>query len=320
VTALRSVSAYLPPTSVPVREYLTGFGLPAEWIRVQERFFGFAEIRLEPATPWAEQARAAAAGLDDTPDWRPRVRYLFQARTMPVAAPYPVAPLQELRDALGVPPVTAVCITQLACASALFAVDLAGRLLEQAGDPEALALLVMGEKAFTTQPDVIADTGVMGEGTAAVLVAADGDRDRVLGYATRSYGDLDPDCVTLADAGLAFRALYGDALVEVMHAALEAAGLGPPDVDLVLPHNANRMSWLRIARRAGLDGLDRVFLDNLPRTGHCFGADAFLNYSAARDCGRLRRGDRYLMTAVGLGTSFSSRKLGATFSAMVLQH
>ena len=56
--------------------------------------------------------------------------------------------------------------------------------------------------------------------------------------------------------------------------------------------------------------LARVFLDNVPVTGHCFAADPFINYVSARDAGRLRPGDLYLMASVGLG---------ATFSAMVLR-
>ena len=57
--------------------------------------------------------------------------------------------------------------------------------------------------------------------------------------------------------------------------------------------------------------LERVFLDNVPVTGHCFCADPFINYRTALDLGRLRPGDHYLIAAVGLG---------ATFSAMVFEH
>ena len=41
-------------------------------------------------------------------------------------------------------------------------------------------------------------------------------------------------------------------------------------------------------------------------TGHCFGADPFINYATARDFGRLSPGDRYLMVAVGLGANFAA--------------
>jgi 3-oxoacyl-[acyl-carrier-protein] synthase-3 len=56
---------------------------------------------------------------------------------------------------------------------------------------------------------------------------------------------------------------------------------------------------------------DRIFLGNVPITGHCFCADPFLNYRTVADLGLLNPGDRYLMVTVGLGS---------TFSAMVFQH
>jgi len=57
--------------------------------------------------------------------------------------------------------------------------------------------------------------------------------------------------------------------------------------------------------------MHRVYLDNIPRTGHCFCSDPFLNLVSLRDEGRLVPGARYLLTAVGLG---------ATYAAMVIEH
>lgn len=317
---IEGVSAYLPAPRVDVEQHLRGYDIDAERIRVHRRYFGFAEIRLEPRVRWVDQSLAAVAGLPGFGERKHRLHYLLQARTLPVAAPYPVNPLHEVRQALGLSRVTAFCLSQQACASTLFAVDLAGRLLNEDGDPDGLALILTGEKAFTTRATVIADVGVTGEGMAAVLVGRAGERDRVLSYASRTYGEFNPGAGTLADASRVFRDVYTDAMVEVIRAAADRAGLRPDEIDLVLPHHANRLSWQRVARQAGIDARTRVFLDNLPRVGHCFGADSFVNYCSARRTGRLRPGDRYLMTAVGLGTSFATAGLGATFSAMLLRH
>ena len=70
-------------------------------------------------------------------------------------------------------------------------------------------------------------------------------------------------------------------------------------------HHEERVAGLQPALGA------RVRLDDVPVTGHCFGADSFIGYAAARAEGRLRAGDPFLMVAVGLG---------ATFSAMVLRY
>lgn len=103
---------------------------------------------------------------------------------------------------------------------------------------------------------------------------------------------------------------HNSTLAAVMREAADNAGAGLDDLALILPHNVNRLSWQWTCKLLGVP-LDRVFLDNIPTTGHCFTADPFINHVDAREAGRLRPGDLYLMAAVGLG---------ATFSAAVLRH
>ncbi|MFI1418634.1 3-oxoacyl-[acyl-carrier-protein] synthase III C-terminal domain-containing protein [Streptomyces sp. NPDC020731] len=311
MTCLADVATYLPPRRVSIDDHLRGHGFSESRIRLHERYFGFSEIRFGAGTTLAEDLVAAGAALESLSRVRHRIRYVLHGRTMPVVAPYPANPLQEARRKLGLEHAQAFSVTQHACASSLLAVDLAGRMLAGAGDEEGLVLVLSGEKAFTSCAQVIVNSGVMGEGTTAVLVGADGRRDRMLSYATRTYGEFHDGAWLSEEAEEHFQQLYPSALAEVIRAATEHAGLELDQIELILPHNVNRMSWLRVLRRLGLRRVDRLFLDNLPRTGHCFGADAFANYRTARDQGRLQPGHKYVMTAVGLG---------ATFSAMTFEH
>lgn len=321
MTSIEEVADHLPDPVVPVGAYLAGHGLSPRRVQIHERYLGFREIRLDPHRTWPDQAVAAAAGLSRLASRRADVHYVLQARTMPVAAPHPLNPLQEVRRRLGLTHAVAVCVSQQACASALLAVELAGRLLTQDGDRDGLVLVLTGEKAFTTGAQIISDTGVMGEGTAAVLVGIrDDSGDRMLSYTSRSHGDYRPSAGSLADASACLHEAYPDALVDVYLRAVAAAGLRPADVDWVLPHHANRLAWQRVTRRIGLRDPERVLLGNLPRFGHCFGADSFLNYATLRRSGSLRRGEHYVMTAVGAGVTFATSGLGATFAAMVFRH
>lgn len=290
---------------------LARYGLDEERISVYKRFYGLGEVRLNPGTGMVGQLTAAAARLGPLRGRQREVRYLLHARTMPVAAPFPVNPLHEARDALGLGHAITFSVTQHACASGLLAVHLAASLLESAGDQDALALVVAGEKAFTPCAQVIEDTAVLGEDSAAVLVGLGEGSDQLLGYATRTRGEFHRAPWLSAEETAAFTSAYPDTLADVMLAAIDKSGLRPTDIDLILPHNVNRMSWMRVLKKAGIRDRDRLFLDNLASGGHCFCADAFLNYVTARQRGLLKPGDRYLMTAVGLG---------ATFSAMVFQH
>jgi 3-oxoacyl-[acyl-carrier-protein] synthase-3 len=67
-----------------------------------------------------------------------------------------------------------------------------------------------------------------------------------------------------------------------------------------------------LCRRIGFP-VDRVVLDNVPRFGHVFCADAFINFETARERGLLHPGSRYVVAAAGAGR-------GATFAAMVFEH
>ncbi|MFI0975847.1 ketoacyl-ACP synthase III family protein [Streptomyces sp. NPDC021093] len=294
-----------------MREFLQRDQVPDAQIAVYERYFGFSEVRVDEEPDPAFQLLRAAERLDGLAGHEHRVRYVLQARTMPVADPYPTSTVHEVRDALGLRGAQAFCVTQHACASGLLAVELAGRLLAADGDREALALVLTGEKVFTASARVIPGTGVMGECAAAVLVGADGPRDRLLGYATQTRGEFEDGMSMADDTAEEFRKVYPEALADVVRAAVERAGVAMDDIALVLPHNVNRMSWLPVFRNLGIRGAGRLFTDNLSEIGHCFGADAFLNYLTAREKGRLQPGQRYVMTSVGLG---------ATFSAMVFEH
>ncbi|MEU6477904.1 3-oxoacyl-[acyl-carrier-protein] synthase III C-terminal domain-containing protein [Streptomyces sp. NPDC047017] len=254
---------------------------------------------------------AAAHGLTGLRGNERRVRYVLQGRTMPVGAPYPRSTVHEVRDALGLHGAHAFCVTQHACASGLLAVELAGRLLAADGDPQALALVLTGEKVFTEGARVIPDTGVMGESAAAVLVSPGGPGDRLLGYATQTCGAFEDGMGMTPEAAEAFQEAYPQVLAQVIRSALARAGLGFGDIDLILPHNVNRLSWIPVLKELGVHGAGRVFTENIAKIGHCFGADPFLNHVSARETGRLLPGSRYVMTAVGLG---------ATFSAMAFEH
>lgn len=310
MTSLEAVSSFIPSDRVPVSECLGAQGVNAARIKVYEHYFGFRDIRMDQGRGPAELLLAATAGLAELRGREQDVRYVVHARTMPLVAPYPRSPVREVSRALGLDHANTFCLSQHACASALLAVELMGRTLTAEGDEDGLALVLAGEKAFTSSAQVITDTGVMGEGAVAVLVRAGGARNRLLGYATHTLGEFHGGPWMTAERAAEFQEVYPQALAEVMRNAVKAAGLDLDDITLILPHNVNRMSWAKVLKNLAVRGTERLFLENLAVMGHCFGADAFINYQTAEEMGRLKPGDHYLMTAVGLG---------ATFSAMVFR-
>ncbi|WP_426310249.1 3-oxoacyl-[acyl-carrier-protein] synthase III C-terminal domain-containing protein [Cellulosimicrobium sp. E-16] len=316
MTTLVDVGAHVPATRVPIRDLADELGLDHLELGVFERFFGLREVCTAPDESLTDLLVAAARAVPGLAGNEHRVRYVLGARTIATVAPVGVNPLHDAADRLGLDHAVVWTLTQHACASALLAVDVAGRLLAADGDPDALALVLTGEKAFSPGSRLIEGTTIMGEGTAAVLVAAEttaGVSARVgspvLSYATRTLGEYHQVPLPEDLAG-PFGVAYTEVLAQVVLEAVERAGLTLDDLALVLPHNVNRVSWRRLCSRLGLP-IARVRLDDVPVTGHCFGADSFIGYAAARAEGRLQPGDPFLMVAVGLG---------ATFSAMVLRY
>lgn len=311
MTALEAVSVYLPPTRIPIESLAGSFGLTAMQVKLFRRFHGLREVGREPDASLYGLLMKAATGLDALRGQEHRVRYVLYARTMPVVAPYPVNPLAEVCRALGLEHALAFTVTHQSCAGGLLAIDLAGRLLapDAGGSQEPLALILCGEKAFTREAQIFADTTVFGEGAAACLVSAFGARDRLLAYASNVRGEFD-SATGANDARL--QREYRPSLAEVMRQALDEAGLALRDIRVVLPHNVNVVTWQRMCTLLKFP-LDRVVLDNIASSGHVFCADVFANYMTACQRGLLRPGDRYLAAAVGAGG-------GATFAAMVFEH
>jgi 3-oxoacyl-[acyl-carrier-protein] synthase-3 len=309
VTALAGVTAYLPEHRVSIVDLAEHLALTGTQVKVFQRFHGLSEVCRDEGSAYDLLSRTLGS-LAELRGNEHRVRYVLYARGMPAAVPYPLNPLHEVCRSYGLGAAQAFTVTHHACATSLLAIDIAGRLLAADGDPDALAVVLAGEKTFTRDAELVPETSLFGEGAGACLVSAAGSRDRVLSYVTQLRGDFDGRLVEDAELLVRFQREYPEALAEVISAALYRAGVSLSELALILPHNVNAVSWRRLCKRLGYP-VEKVVLDNVGLAGHSFAADAFINYATASGRGLLRPGDRYLIAAAGLG---------ATFSAMVLEH
>lgn len=93
-------------------------------------------------------------------------------------------------------------------------------------------------------------------------------------------------------------------LSEVALEALSANGLTPADVDLFIPHQANRRILEATAKRVGLKE-DQVYM-NVERYGNTSGASIPLALDEANRAGRLSEGDLVLLDAFGGGFTWGA--------------
>ncbi|XVV00736.1 3-oxoacyl-[acyl-carrier-protein] synthase III C-terminal domain-containing protein [Actinosynnema sp. CA-248983] len=312
---IEAMTAFVPEPVSSVEAVAPRLRLGRAKVKLFRKVHGLDRLHLDPDLPVldlvAEPAARLVAGLAD-PD---RITHVVYAHTIQDVAPAGFDIAAALAARLGLHRANAFALTQQNCASGLAAVDVCGELLAAGGDPDARALVVTGEKAFSPMAQLIENTTIMGDASAACLVGlADetrsGGGDRVLSYCSRTDGRY-ADGIRL-DARLVgeFGLEYAARLAETIHAALARAGLTLADVELIVPHNVNTSSWRKVIELLGTDPAT-VFLDNVAEYGHCYCSDPFLNYSQLRDRGRLTAGGHYVCTALGLG---------ATYAAMVLRH
>lgn len=88
---------------------------------------------------------------------------------------------------------------------------------------------------------------------------------------------------------------------------LASVGWDPADVDHFVPHQANGRILSAVAERVGI-GPDRC-VTHLDRVGNTGAASIPLALADAADRGRLRAGDRVLITAFGGGLTWGSAAL-----------
>jgi 3-oxoacyl-[acyl-carrier-protein] synthase-3 len=323
MTSLVEVACHIPERSESIREAGERLGVSLREQRLFEKFFGLREIRVAPERTYADRLVDAAEKLRTLRGNESRIKYFIAARTFRDVVPASQAPVQEAADRLGLHRALSFSVTEHACASGLLALWTAGWLLRD-DEPDAMALLVTGEHA-PLEGFYLPETSIMGDSTAACLVTADGARDRLRSYAYRMNPSIEetmemavmhsPDMEDVISkyssvSAEELKKFYTEEVARVICEAVDQAGITLDRLSLILPHNVNRISWVRICRSLGYP-VESVMLDYVPITGHCYTADGFLNYTEAKRQGRLREDEYYMIVGVGMGGSFA---------AMVFQH
>lgn len=307
---IEDVAVFLPRRAVRVEEVAAEFQLTGPQTRMLRRVHGYDQLRIDPSLGLIELVAAPARRLLGSVSDRSAIRYLILAHTVCTITLSSVSVPHALAELLGLDQAEPFTVGQQFCANVLSALDVAGELLRADGDPRARALLVTGEKRFTTLTRPLGKSTAIGEGSAACLVGIGGRGDRLLSYADRTVaipGDDDWDAITMADT---FMDSYPEVLAQVAGEAVHRAGLTMDRVTMVVPHNVSKQLWHRTVPLLGID-MDRVYLDTLPEFGHICCSDPFLNLASLRDRGRLVPGGFYLLTSVGLS---------ATHAAVVIEH
>lgn len=300
---LRKVASFIPEQSTAIVDMQDSLGIADAEVRLLTKFLGLERILSADGLSTLDMLLAAGQECLTDVD-RSTVRYLIHAHTLQHVAPPSLRWMDVLRDKLLLDGVSAFSMSHQGCVVGLNVLKAAeGLLLSE--PPGSTALILVGEKGLSPVMQHIPGTSVLGDATAALVVGLDGPGDAVLSVAHRTYGEYHQAMQMPEDLQRSYRQDYVPTVAAVIRDAVALAGLTFADIDLILPHNVNRYSWTSIARLLGLP-IERVYLENVPKTGHCFCADPFMNLSTSRVEGAVRPGDVLVMVSAGQGGTFSA--------------
>ncbi|HVI35196.1 MAG TPA: beta-ketoacyl-ACP synthase III, partial [Gaiellales bacterium] len=184
----------------------------------------------------------------------------------------------------------------------------------------AETVLVVGTEVFSRLLDWSDRSTciLFGDGAGAVVLRRDDDRHGLRGFELGADGS-GALLLSVAAAGHAadhdegpFVQMNGPevykfatrVVVDSSLRSLEAAGLGVEDVDVFVPHQANRRIIDHAARRLGLD--DAKVFSNVDRYGNTSAGSIPICLDEAWRQGRIRPGDVVLMVGFGGGLAWGS--------------
>lgn len=311
--SIRAIAHAAPLHRIASRQLDAQLGKPSGWI---ERRTGIRERPVASETEATSDlaVRAGQRALEQLPERERRVSLLLLATSTPDHLLPPTAPLvaHRLRLKCG-----AVDIAG-ACAGFLYALTLAASHVRARRESVlVIAANVLTRRVNPLDPDTVA---LFSDGAAAVVLGpADGQRGLLgvhLGADGREYnrilipggGSRLPFTEAVAREGQHLMRIDGgpqvfriavQAMLRASDRALADASLTMDDVDLLIPHQANRRIIERVARSMNVPA-ERT-ISHIEWAGNSSAASIPMALSLAYGAGRIDSGDVILMTAVGAG-------------------
>ncbi|MBJ3761861.1 ketoacyl-ACP synthase III [Maribius pontilimi] len=312
---VRGVGHYLPERIVENTELEGWVDTSDEWIRtrsgIERRHFAAESEHTSDLAAKAAEAALTDAGLKATDIDALIVATSTADLTFPSAA-------TMVQAKIGMQQGFAFDI-QAVCAGFVFALSTANAMILSG---QAKRVLVIGAETFSRIMDWNDRTTcvLFGDGAGAlVLEAAEGTGttdDRGI-LASDLHSDGTYRDILYVDGGVStqntgYLRMQGkevfrhavEKLAATAHSALEKAGLGPDDVDWIVPHQANLRIIKATAQRMGLD-MDRVVV-TVQDHGNTSAASIPLALSVGKQRGQIKPGDLLVTEAIGGGLAWGS--------------
>lgn len=303
---LNEASCYVPETYLEVEQAGELLKLDRAQVKVYRKMYGIEKIPVAMRVHPVELIRRTVEDLISKSNVNKKdIKYLIHCHTAKVMTPFGTSIVRTIKKDLGLTHVFSFGSSMNNCASVMVALEVLSHILK-----DEKAILVCGDYGFTRVMQLIPNTSILGDAAAAILVSKQGDKNKLLSISIETAGEYARGIWLTAEESREFENRYADLLAKTIMCALDKVGLNLQQLKMIIPHNVNLPSWRRVAASLKFP-IDKIYLKNIKKYSHCFGADIFINYLSAESENFFQKGDFYLMATVGLG---------ATFAAAVFQY
>ncbi|MFU2318502.1 3-oxoacyl-[acyl-carrier-protein] synthase III C-terminal domain-containing protein [Rahnella sp. PCH160] len=298
---IESLTVYIPEERRSLAEVAPGLHLSPLDIRMFSRFYGLANFPRQPGSLDDLLRPLLKQFTDNHSDLLPHIKHVVHTHTLPSIRPFD-HPGKALLDEAGFADDTHyTSLTMGHCSTSLSAVEYVCSRIK-AGE---YALLLVGEKAFHPKVELIDDTTIMGEAACAILLSRDGEGCKVTARYSMQAGEFSQHRGNELGKESRFASVYFSFIATAMRNALKHFGHTAGSLDWIAPHNVNLSSWQKLADELSIPR-QTIFLENVSRYGHCFGADPYLNLATLIRQKRLSPDNNVMLVSVGMGATFSS--------------
>lgn len=296
---LNDASCFIPPTYLDVEEAGALLNLEKAHIRVYKKFYGIEKIPAAKQIPLVDFVRRPVELLLQKNNLQNQdIHYLIHCHTAKVITPFGESIVRRVKQELKLENAIAFGVSLNNCASTLATLDMLTHVLSH----DEKAIIVSADYAFTSVLQLIPNTSILGDAAGAVLVSKKGQCHKLMAISLKIEGRYAKGIWLSAEEAQEFETHYVELLSSTIVAAITKANLSLEQIKLIIPHNVNIPSWKRVSSYLQIS-LDKIYLKNIRKYSHCFGADIFINYISALQEKQLEPGDYYMMATVGLGVT-----------------
>jgi 3-oxoacyl-[acyl-carrier-protein] synthase-3 len=300
---------HLPSTTVAVEEWAEQVNLSEDRLKVYKEDRGLKYLHVAQGKTAGDLAVLEAgralqkSGLDPQ-----RIDAVIYCHSLYNITPEPASLVGRIQHELKLTKAIGLSISGQYCSSIMAALRVAGDMI-RSGSAETV-LLVAADSLVEPRAREINRVSLMSDAGSAIIIQTECQENRLIAisnvtqgafYRFRSWSRRDYENYDLT---------YFITTVRLVERTLREANLSLDEISLLVPHNINSSSWVRLLKMLKMDE-SKFFGRNIQSHSHATNSDIVINLTDIIVENRIQKGQYLLLLTAGLG---------ANWGCAVIQH